>query len=189
MGGFIARRLLYPRASLHAATTTVAPAQSYLIILGVGDTAATVWDGSITVTGATIQILRGWRFSGTDAVSGTASWKISTRPQPILRGTEPVQENGLIVKITVPTTAATFNITTAQGNFSFSTQDLPFGTSKLFLNGKVLVAQTNAQFQLSSSDEEEDFPAIAQSGEAGWQTAIPRVVQGGAKSDHRTHSL
>src|SRR5689334_16106510 len=81
---FVGMRLVYPKVSLHAATTTVAPAESYLVILGVGDTAATNWDGSITVTGANIQILRGWRFTPADSISGTSSWKLSTRTTPSL---------------------------------------------------------------------------------------------------------
>src|SRR5579871_661198 len=162
---FLAKRVFYPSQVIQAATTTVAPAQSYLVILGVGDTTATVWDGSITVTGATIQILRGWRFADTDAVSGTSSWKLSTRTTPSLTPPGPVQENGLIVKISDQAAPATFNITTPQGNFSFSTQDLPFGVSKTFLGGRGLVARTRAQFQLSSSTEEEDFPSIARNGD------------------------
>jgi hypothetical protein len=165
IAALVGKRVFNPAASTQAATTTVAPARSYLLILGVGDTAATNWDGSITVTGANIQILRGWRFTGTDAVSGTTGWKLSTRVTPSLNPPGPVQENGLIVKISVPTTAATFDITTTQGNFSFSTQDIPFGTSKTFLNGRALAAETGAQFQLSSSTEEEDFPSMAQSGD------------------------
>ncbi|MDQ2950176.1 MAG: hypothetical protein M3Y27_30270 [Acidobacteriota bacterium] len=159
------KRLLYNTTSIHAATTAVAPAESYLIILGVGDTSATTWDGTIAVTGATIQLLRGWRFSGTDSVSGTTSWKINTRTSPALTPPGPVQENGLIVKISAPTAPVTFNVTTTQGNFSFSSQDVPFGVSKTFLNGRALVAQTGAQFQLSSSIEEEDFPSMARSGD------------------------
>jgi len=165
LGVYAGRRAFFPSVAIQAATTTVAPGQSYLVILGVGDTAATVWDGSVTLTGATIQIIRGWRFSGTDAISETSSWKLSTRETPSLTPPGPVQENGLIIKITDQATPATFNITTQQGNFSFSTQDLPFGVSKTFLNGRALAARTGTQFQLSSSEEDEDFPAIAQSGD------------------------
>ena len=66
------RKLLHAQLSAPAATTLVPPAQSFLVILGVGDR-PTNWDGSITVTGAAIEILRGWRFTGTDAVSGTTA--------------------------------------------------------------------------------------------------------------------
>src|SRR5947209_7316077 len=84
LAAVIGKRLLYPGVSLHAATTTVAPGQSYLVIFGVGDTAAANWDGSLTVTGANVEILRGWRFTGTDSISGTTSWKISNRTTPSL---------------------------------------------------------------------------------------------------------
>jgi hypothetical protein len=158
-------RFLFPRSSIHAATTTLAPAESYLVILGVSDTAATNWDGSITVTGANIEIIRGWRFTNADSISGTSSWKMSTRVTPSLNPPGPVQETGIIVKISAPNSPATFNITTTQGSFSFTTQELPFGVSKTFLNGKALAARTGAQFQLSNSAEEEDFPVMAQSGD------------------------
>ena len=126
------RRLLHAQLSAPAAPITVPPAQSFLVILGVGDKTGTNWDGSITVTGANIQILRGWRFTGADSISGTTSWKLSTRTTPSLNPPGPVQENGIIVKISAATAPVTFNITTTQGDFSFSSQDLPFGTSKSF---------------------------------------------------------
>jgi hypothetical protein len=162
---FVGKRLLHPAVSIHAATSTVAPARSYLVILGVGDTAATNWDGSITAAGANIAFLRGWRFTGADSISGTTSWKISTRTTPSLTPPGPVQENGIIVKISEASGPVTFNVTTTQGDFSFSSQNLSFGTSQSFLNGRALVAQTGAQFQLTTSSEEEDFPSMAQSGD------------------------
>src|ERR1035437_1150228 len=164
-GVLLCRRFLLPTVSIHAATTTVAPSQSFLVILGVGDTAPTNWDGSIAVTGAAVEIVRGWRFEGTDAISGGTSWKMSTRATPSLSPPGPVQENGLIVKVGASASPVKFDVTTAQGNFSFSSIDVPFGSSKTFLGGKALVAQTGAQFQLTSSSEEEDFPSMAQSGD------------------------
>ncbi len=158
--------LLFSQVTTPPAPVSIAAAQSFLVIFGVGDTAETNWDGSITVNGANIQILRGWRFTGADSISSNNSnWKLSTRTTPSLTPPGPIQENGLIVKISIPATSATVNVTTAQGNFSFSTQDLPFGVSKTFLNGRALVAQTGAQFQLTSSAEEEDFPSMARSGD------------------------
>jgi len=156
-GGIAAKWLLFPRATIQAATTTVAPGVSYLVILGVNDTAPANWDGSITVTGAGIQILRGWRFTGTDAINGTASWKMNTRTTLALNAPGPVQENGILVKISPPASTATINITTTQGNFSFTSQDVSFGVSKAFLNGRALVTRTGTQFQLSSSLERKIF--------------------------------
>ena len=162
---YTGKRLISPDVSLRAASVTTTPAQSYLIILGVGDKTDTNWDGSLVVTGANVEIIRGWRFTGTDAVSGTTSWKMSTRTTPALTPPGPVQENGLIVKISAPSGPVTFTVTTTQGNFTFLSTDLPFGASESFLNGRALVEQTGAQFQLTSSTEEEDFPAMAQSGD------------------------
>ncbi len=161
LGGFW---LVHPQTSTPA-PVAVAPAQSFLVILGIGDKTGTNWDGSITVAGANVQILRGWRFTGADSISGTTGWKTSTRPTPALNPPGPIQETGIIVKISAGTAPVTFNITTTQGNFSFSSQELPFGVSKTFLNGRVLAAQTGAQFQLTSSAEEEDFPSMAGAGD------------------------
>jgi len=114
----------------------------FLVILGVGDKAATNWDGSIAVTGATILTLKPWRFSGADAISGTTSWKMSSRAAPAPPGiaaNQLMQENGVIVKISDTSTPVTFNVQTTQGNFSFSSQDLTFGVSKSFLGGRALV--------------------------------------------------
>ena len=162
--GIAAWRFLHPLEGIHAATTTVTPGTSYLIIFGVGDTADTVWDGSINVTGANVEIIRGWRFAGTDAITNN-TWKLSTRTTPSLNPPGPVQENGIIVKVTTASAPITFAVATTQGNFTFTSQDVSFGVSKAFLNGKALATQVGAQFQLTSSTEDEDFPATAQSGD------------------------
>src|SRR5215471_14116896 len=99
LAGILVLRFARTSHSIYAATSTLQPAESYLVILGVGDSAATNWDGSITVSGAAIEILRGWRFTNADSISGTSSWKVSTRTTPSLNPPGPVQENGLIVKV------------------------------------------------------------------------------------------
>lgn len=162
---FGGRRFLDAQFPALSPQVNVPPAQSFLVIFGIGDKTGTNWDGAITVTGANIQIIRGWRFTGADSISGTTGWKLSTRTTAALNPPGPVQENGIVVKISAATAPVTCNITTTQGDFSFSSQDLPFGVSKTYLNGRALVAQTGAQFQLTSSTEEEDFPSMAQSGD------------------------
>src|SRR5260370_13684172 len=169
------RRLLYPSVSPRAATISSTPSQSYLVILGVGDTAGTTWDGSIAATGATILSLQPWRFGGADSISGTTSWKLATRNAPTFITAGPVQENGVIVTISAATGPVTFDVKTAQGNFSFSSQDVPFGTIKPFLSGKARVAQTAAPLQLTSSAEDEDFPSMAQSGDDVYLTSTRYV--------------
>jgi hypothetical protein len=168
----LGKRVLYPAVSPRAASLTAPDAQSYLIILGNGDTKGAVWDGSIAVTGADIVGLQGWRFSGTDSISGN-SWKMATRLGPVFTTAGPVQENGLIVTVPAATSPVTFDVKTTQGNFSFSSRDVPFGgagangvpASASFLSGRALVARTGVPLQLTSSPEEEDFPSMTQSGD------------------------
>src|SRR5579862_3563447 len=100
-----------------AVSISAPPTQSYLIALGVNDTAGAVWDGSITATGGTIVGLTGWRFADTDAVTGSStsgnwSWKATLRTTPSYSPPGPVQETGIIVTIAAATGPVTFNVTT-----------------------------------------------------------------------------
>jgi hypothetical protein len=167
----VGKRLLYPKVTPLAASLSSPNAQAYLIALGVNDAAPTTWDGSITATGATILGVQGWRFSSADSISGT-SWKLATRtaPPPPLQTSGPMQENGVIVTVSAASGPVTFNVTTAQGNFSFASTDVPFGTTKFLMKTaqgsySVHVSQTAAGLQLTTSNEEEDFPSMAQSGD------------------------
>ena len=49
------------------------PLTSFRILLGVGDTQPTVWDGSIKLSSGTVRSIQGWRF----AVDGT---RVSVTP-------------------------------------------------------------------------------------------------------------
>jgi hypothetical protein len=178
VGAVAAKRYLRPDISAPLAAPISAPAsQSYLVILGIGDKAAANWDGSITATGASILGLQGWRLGGADSISGTTSWKLSTRTAPILNGTGPIEETGVIVTVSAAAAPIAFDVKTTQGNFTFSSQDVSFGTSKTILNGRALVAQTAVPLQLTSSAEEEDFPSMAQSGDDVY-LAYTRFVHG-----------
>jgi hypothetical protein len=167
VAAFVATRLWRPAVSPQAASISSPTTQSFLVIFGIGDKTDTNWDGSIAATGGTILKLDGWRFTGTDAITGTASWKMLARtaPPPPSATTGPMEENGLIVTIAASSTPVTLDIKTGHGNFSFTSQGLPFGASKSFLNGSALVAQTGAPLQLTASNEDEDFPAMAQAGD------------------------
>jgi len=177
IGAFASKKLLYPDAAITPAAISSPATQSFLVILGVNGNAALNWDGSITATGATILSLKGWRFSGTDSISGTSSWKLATRDSNGVGGNGPIEENGIIVTTSASTGPVAFDVKTTQGNFTFSSQDVPFGVSKTFLNGRALAAQTGASLQLTSSAEEEDFPSMAQSGDDVY-LAYTRFVHG-----------
>ena len=174
------KRVLNSRVSPLASTTISSPASaSFLVILGVGDQNPTTWDGSITGTGATITSLDGWRFDAADSTTGNKSWKLATRTSPPGPSATvgPMQENGVIVTVSATANPVSFDVKTTQGNFTFSSSDVPFGTSKSFLSGSALVTRTGAPLQLTSSIEEEDFPSMAQSGDDVY-LAYTRFVHG-----------
>ncbi|HEV2687484.1 MAG TPA: hypothetical protein VGV35_02990, partial [Bryobacteraceae bacterium] len=160
------KRLLNPEASTPAVSIQAPASQSYLVLFGIGDKTAASWNGSITATGASILNLQGWRFGGTDAITGATSWRLATRLEagpPGVTGNVLLMENGVIVTVAAANGPVTFSVQTTLGNFTFSSQDVSFGASKAFLNGRALVAQTGVPLQLTSSNEEEDFPSMAQS--------------------------
>ncbi|HYL37720.1 MAG TPA: hypothetical protein VEV17_17525 [Bryobacteraceae bacterium] len=160
-----ARRLLFPQSTTPGPPIPAPATRSFLVILGIADKLPTVWNGSITATGASILNLEGWRFTGADAISGPSSWKLSTHNTPALTPPGPLQENGVIVTIPAVNNPVTFAVTTPHGNFSFSSEEVAFGTRKTFLGGRALATETGAALQLTSSDEEEDFPSITRSGD------------------------
>ncbi len=140
---------------------------SFRILLGIGDKEPTVWDGKIQAASGRVLAIRGWRLAENDAAQG-AAWKISTR-----RGLPPVGaqnrglpgamlENGVIVTAVPDGPSAGFSVETPQGKFSFTPQEVSYGEPKSFLDGRVQVDRVPNSVQLTSSAEEQDFPAAAQ---------------------------
>ncbi len=147
---------------------------TFRILFGIADTDPTVWDGKVSVSAGTVLSIQGWRFSGDDSSDYQSSWKASTRPGPLRaaaarkkgpKARGPMLDNGVIVAADLKDSNARYEITTAQGNFAFQAQELPYGTAKTFLDGRVQVDRVPSTVQLNTSDEEQDHPAIAQSGD------------------------
>ncbi|MBI3679499.1 MAG: hypothetical protein HY235_03800 [Acidobacteria bacterium] len=140
---------------------------SFRILLGVNDRASNGWDGSISVTPGRITRIRGWRFTAADS-AGANSWKAATRQSPGKKGKAgPILENGVIVTASAEQSAR-FQARTAQGDFSFQASEIPYGQPKPFLEGRALVDRVPVVSRLTQSDEEQDFPAIAHSGDNAW---------------------
>jgi hypothetical protein len=74
------------------------------LILGLGDTSPTRWDGSAKVRNGTLASMEPWRFDGDDAVSGAGDWKLSTHPIRLFGGgaaaQRPIVANGVILWLT-----------------------------------------------------------------------------------------
>ncbi len=149
----------------------VAPrAQSFRILLGVGDQEPASWDGSVSLTAGRILSIRGWRFSGEDSTDYRSSWKASTRHgAPRAAGARkkgaaargPMQDNGVIIAAALRGPGARFDVSTAQGAFTFTADETPYGEVRPMLDGRVLVERVPTTVQLTTSDEEQDCPAIA----------------------------
>jgi hypothetical protein len=147
-----------------SASATVMPAgASFRILLGVTDSDTTKWDGSVKVSPGQVAAIRGWRFTSEDSTDNTSSWKASTRLAPARKGAGAMAENGVIVSVTSDDPNTRFDVKTAQGSFSFRAADIGWGDDKPFLDGRVLVDRAPTTTQLTSSTDEQDFPAIAQS--------------------------
>ena len=141
----------------------------YCILFGVGQTEPTEWDGSIEASGARILNVRGWREAETDRVDGT-SWKLSTRRVALTRGNRnvsryPALENGVYVRAETTDADASFRVKTTQGEFAFRAADVDLGAPGLYLDGKASVEQVPVSTRLTTSIEEQDYPALARSGD------------------------
>ena len=147
---------------------------AFRIVFGIGDKETTVWDGSVSPTSARITGIRGFNFGGKDTIDGKSSWTASTRPATQSgaqrRSGRPghMSENGVLLTSVLDSPDANFDIKTKQGSFSFRASDLPYGKSKTVVDGRVRVDRVPCTRQLTTSQEEEDFPAIAQSGDDVW---------------------
>jgi hypothetical protein len=136
------------------------------VMLGVSDEAATNWDGSVTADGASITRLDPWRFGKDDQINPDNSWKISTHEvlsfvHLISRLKPPIGENGVIVWLSQDNPNAQIKIRTPQGNISLRISDVPYGKFVYELGGRVAIDRVPANWQLTDSPDEEDYPAAA----------------------------
>ena len=53
------------------------------------------------------------------------------------------------------------NVTTAQGNFSVRLSDIPYSKSQKYLDGRVIADRVPGSFQIASTPDEQDYPAVA----------------------------
>jgi hypothetical protein len=147
-------------------------AVAFRILLGVGDKEDTPWDGSVKASPGQVLGIQGWRFVDGDSTDSKSSWKASSR-KSISQSTRPTGplavfvmfETGVIVEVGEDP-ATRLQIETRQGGFSFQASDVGWGEPKRFLNGRVVVERAPLTRQLTTSTEDQDFPAMAQSGDA-----------------------
>jgi hypothetical protein len=176
---------LYSQNHGASAPVSAAAGSSFRILLGATDQESTRWDGSIKVSPGQVISIRGWRFAEGDSTDKLSSWKASTRVAVGRNGVgQGMEENGVIVTSSGDDPNARFDVTTAQGNFSFRAGDIGWGEDKPFLQGKVLVDRSPTMVQLTSSTDEQDFPAVAQSKDTVY-LAYVQFVHGNRELERR----
>ena len=172
----VAGLFLFPAATFLAQSSLPKPVEmpavvTFRVLMGVGDEEPLSWNGSVTATGAEIDSIRGWRFQGSDSTDYQSSWRLSTRRGPggaaqkKKKAAAALQDNGVLIAARVGSPDARFAIKTEQGEFNFTAADVPYGEQQALLNGRVLVDRVPATRQLTTSEEEQDFPALTQSGD------------------------
>jgi len=174
-------------------TISSPPARSFVIVFGIGSSQDLNWNGAASVTGANILEEKGWRFDEPDKISNATTtgfdFSFATKMSPHDPSGAYHEENGLIITVadgppanftvtycSAPAKAAKCKPTT---NFSF-TSDQAFETVRSFQSGAILVYRVPAMRQLTNTPEEEDYPAMAQSGDDVY-FAYTRVVHGDRK--------
>lgn len=149
----------------------------FLIQLGLGDKAATAWDGKITVSPGVVAGLAGWRFDKQDKLTGPASWQAGTRAQAVQgrannpkklgmakraqQNLGPIAENGVFAHLRNVTADSVVEVTTKEGSFSFKVGDVKDGDPLELMEGRAAAQRTAVPGKrLSPERTEDDFPAV-----------------------------
>ena len=136
------------------------------VIFGLTDRAEVKWDGSAAARAGHIASIEPWRFEGADALRGN-SWTASTHPIRLFGGRGlfgnnvelPYVANGVVLYLDEASESTSIDVTTAQGNFTIRLSDIPYGKVANALNNRVMVDRIPPSTQLTSSPEEQDYPA------------------------------
>jgi hypothetical protein len=158
-----------------AAQSTSAPAQpsaTVLLWFGTKATANERWDGSVSVTSGRLLGIEGRHFSEGDAIAGEREWRAQTRTDRVAPyadihytemrpGSTPEVRNqpvGVYLHLDAPPSARV-QVSTAQGNFDFSLEELSPGP-KPVLDARAEVMLVPSAQKITSPDYEDDEPSL-----------------------------
>ncbi len=138
------------------------------VVFGLTDTSETRWNGSATVRAGHLAEIEPWRFEGNDAIQGN-SWTASTHEIRLFGGRGlfgganaiPFVANGIILRLDDANENTEVDVKTAQGDFTVRLRDIPYGKAANALNNRVTIDRVPPFVQLTSSAEEQDYPAAA----------------------------
>ncbi len=152
-----------------AQSLTMPHAISFEIVMG-ADRRQASWDGSIKVSSGQIARIEGLEFGPSDSTNGKTSWKLRTRPAPAAgpkkaakgKKADRAPENGILVSLTGAVPDTRIDVSTVNGNFTFTPAQAPLGVPLAQLEGRVRVERVPDTLAITSSDEDQDYPAAAQ---------------------------
>lgn len=134
------------------------------LLLGVTDQSEARWDGSVEVERGRVSAIDPWRFEGADQITGHA-WRATTHRIRLFGGGQqplrPFVANGVIVWLAGEDESTELKVKTAQGSFSVRLADIPYGKMRYALDGRVMADRIPPSQQITSTPEEEDYPAAA----------------------------
>ncbi len=151
---------------------------SFRILFGLTDKQSTEWDGSVSIASGPPGRVAGvepWRFEGEDRIEGE-SWKLSTHLGWLVWGTKPgsrgemrqsffdrpgmkIVANGVVVALHDLVAESAVQVRTKQGDFEFRSRDVPYGSARKFLDGRVMVDRVPISQVLAKSSDDQDYPA------------------------------
>ncbi len=145
---------------------------TFRIIFGESDTAPTRWDGSVQTSGANITRIDPWRAGDEDTIDGTRGWKLGTVASS--PGTDQrlgkVAPKGVLITAGNAGSETRFDVTTANGNFSFTPSSASFTANFKALDGRVRVERVPVVAPIVKADGDQDNPAMAVSGDTVYLT-------------------
>ncbi len=127
----------------------------------------TQWDGQVQVIHGQLQNLRLWRDDPRDEVQGQR-WTVSTRHSTPWNSEErkkgheamPVADTALLLDLTQTSPQTQIKLDTAQGQFEFTLEEVPWGAAKGF-GGLLQVTRVATTRTILSAPTEDDYPSAA----------------------------
>jgi hypothetical protein len=161
------------RSQGNGATVAAPETVAFRLAFGGADKQPAKWDGSITAPAGRISKVAGWRFGEDDRIDNQG-WGLET--ERTRSGAEtvlgPVTEKGVIVTAEGALPDTRFEVTTANGKFSFTGAQVPAGTPLAVLEGRVRVERVPSTMVVAASGEDQDHPALAVSGDRAYLAYI-----------------
>src|SRR5260370_23060001 len=164
---------LFLRGTASQQGTPAPPSVTLLLTLGEKASKLETWDGTARVSGGALVSTEGRHFSAGDSVTGPGEWKCATRRDEVALyadihytemrpGDKPeILFHPVGVFFTIRPGAATrVAVETAQGAFDFALDDIQ-DVPKAVLGGRVAIARVGSAEKLSTSEYEDDEPALA----------------------------